>query len=278
MSRFANGELYVTVDSEAEARRCLLVGSVAPPDEQLLALTLASHTLAGQGASSVVAVLPYLGYARQDRPEPGRSLAAAWVGALLRAAGIAAVVTVDVHSSEAARLFPMPVTSLSPAPLFAPEVVRSGLDELCVVAPDEGAIERCEALRSAAGITSPVAWLAKRRTREGLVHLPLTGKLSRRAVVVDDILDTGATLVSCCRILREAGVEEITILVTHGLFSGEGWQEIWAAGAHRILTTDTVPGDPPADPRIAVLPARALFDRWVARGGGDQRSGGSVVS
>ncbi len=263
-SRFANGELHVRIHSDVRGRDCLIVGSVAPPDERLLALTLTAHTLAGEGASRVRALLPYLGYARQDRQEAGRSLAAAWVGELLRASGVAGVVALDVHSLAAMRLFPIPVTSLSPTALFAPEMVRSGIDGLTVVAPDEGAIERSRELRSAAGIEAPVAWLTKRRTREGMLHLGLTGELSRRAVVVDDILDTGATLVSCCRILRERGVEEITILATHGLFTGRGWTEIWAAGATRLYTTDTLPGRAPADPRVVVVPARPLIDEWLA--------------
>jgi ribose-phosphate pyrophosphokinase len=263
LGRFPNGELHVRLEADVAGLECVLVGSAAPPDEQILALTLAAHTLVKEGASRVRALLPYLGYARQDRPEPGRSLAAAWVGELLGASGVDEVVTVDAHSADAVRLFPIPVVSLSPAALFAPEIRHLGLKELTVVAPDEGALERCEALRAAVGVERPVAWLAKRRTPWGTVHLGLNGELSRTAVVVDDIVDTGGTLVSCCGVLSEAGVEEIAIVVTHGLFSGDGWRGIWAAGASRLVTTDTVPGRAPVDPRVAVLSARPLLEEWL---------------
>jgi ribose-phosphate pyrophosphokinase len=262
-SRFANGELHVRLEGEVEGADCLVVGSVAPPDEQLLSLSLLADTLVREGAANVTALLPYLGYARQDQREPGRSLAAAWVGGLLQASGIGAVVTVDVHSTEATELFPMPVTSLSPAPLFAPAIERLGLDELTVVAPDRGAVNRCEALRAAAAVPPPVAWLAKERTRGGVAHLGLEGRVSRRALVVDDILDTGDTLVSCCRMLRDAGVEEIAIAVTHGLFTVDRWKEIWATGATRLLVSDSVPGRAQDDPRVTVLPLRPLLESWV---------------
>jgi ribose-phosphate pyrophosphokinase len=264
VARFANGELHATIEGPVEGRHCVVVGSAAPPDERLLALTLVAHTLASHGAAGIRAVLPYLGYARQDELEPGRSLGAAWVGELLRASGIEDVVTVDLHSTGAARLLPMPVTSLPSASVFAPEVAKLGTDELTVVAPDEGAVERCEALRVLLGVSRPVAWLAKRRTREGVAHLGVNGSLSRRAIVVDDILDTGGTLVSCCRVLADEGVKETTIAVSHGLFTGDGWQEVWDAGATRLLITDTVPGRAPYDPRISVLSVRPLLERWMA--------------
>ena len=263
LDRFANGELHVRLEGEVAGADCLVVGSVAPPDEQFLSLSLLADTLVREGAATVTALLPYLGYARQDQPEPGRSLAAAWVGSLLQASGIGAVVTVDAHSVEATELFPMPVTSLSPASLFAPESERLGLEGLTVVAPDRGAVKRSEALRAATAIPLPVAWLAKKRTAGGVVHLGLEGRVSRRALVVDDILDTGDTLVSCCRMLREAGVEEIAVAVTHGLFTVDRWSEVWASGVSRLLVTDSVPARAPDDPRVTVLPLRTLLDRWV---------------
>lgn len=276
VERFPNGELHLRIDTEVEGRDCVLVGSAAPPDERLLALTLAAHTLAREGAASVRGLLPYVGYARQDRPERGLSLGAAWVGELLRASAIDGVVTVDVHSKQATRLLPMPITSLSSASVFGPAILALGLEELTVVAPDEGAVDRCEELRAATGIEAPVAWLAKRRVPEGTTHVGLHGELSRRAVVTDDILDTGGTLVSCCRTLTDAGVGEITILVTHGLFTGEGWREILGAGATRVFTTDSVPGRAPLDPRVEVLPIRPLLEQWLASssvvcGGPDQQ-------
>ena len=240
--RFPDGELWAELDDDVAGRDCALLGSLAPPDEQTLTTLLLADTLRRAGARRILALLPYLGYARQDRAPAGRSVGAAWAGSLLAAAGVDELVTVDVHSGAAAEQVPLPVTSLSPAHLFAAQLPSSPADDLTVVAPDEGARERCTALALAAGIATPIAYLRKQRTAAGVVHRQLVGEVGPRAVIVDDILDTGGTLLSACAELRAAGAREISIMVTHGTLSGERWRELPAAGAQRIVVTDTIPG------------------------------------
>ncbi|HYB23501.1 MAG TPA: archease [Solirubrobacteraceae bacterium] len=241
LERFSNGELYARMGSRVDGRVCAVLGSLAPPDERLLSVLLLAHTLKREGARRVLALLPYLGYARQDRADPGQSLGIAWVGDLLRAAGVDEVITIDVHSHAAATCLGVPLQSLSPAPLFADVLARDGLEQLSVVAPDEGARERCQAVIRAAGIDAPLAQLRKRRSREGVVHSELVGEVSPKVAIVDDILDTGSTLVSACATLRRAGAREITVCATHGLFTGERWRELAPLGVRRIYTTDSVP-------------------------------------
>ncbi len=242
LNRFANGELYVRVGDPVAGRICAILGSLAPPDEQILSILALAHTLKREGAREVVALLPYLGYARQDRAEHGQSLGAAWAGDLLRAAGVDRVLTLDVHSSRAAACFPMRVDSLSPAALFAEVLMGRGLADIILVAPDEGAVERAEAVIRAAGMDSTaLARMHKRRDANGVAHGSLTGTISSRAVIVDDILDTGSTLVSACAAVRLAGAREIDVFVTHGLFTGERWRELSALGVRRIYTTDSLP-------------------------------------
>ncbi|HYM45244.1 MAG TPA: ribose-phosphate diphosphokinase [Solirubrobacteraceae bacterium] len=266
LSRFPNGELYVRIGSPVAARVCAVLGSLAPPHEQTLSVLLLAHTLEREGARRVVAMLPYLGYARQDRVEPRQSLGAGWVGDLLCAMGVDRVLTIDVHSRRAAACFPMPVDSLSPAPLFADVLVQRGLVDVSVVAPDEGALERCEAVIRAAGIRTPLAYLRKQRDADGVTHSSLVGTVTSRVVIVDDILDTGGTLVSACTALRQAGAQEITVFATHGLFTGQRWRELPALGVQRIYTTDSIPaarehgGDV-----IEVLPVgRLIVDAFAA--------------
>lgn len=260
IERFPNQELHATVDGAVTGRHCLLLGALAPPDEHLLATLLLAHTLAKEGALTITALLPYLGYARQDRQEVGRSLAAAWTGELLRASRVDRVVTVDVHSGSIHRLFPIPVCSLSPAPVFAAELARLGFGDPTIVAPDEGALERAEAVRQAAGIDRPLAHFTKRRTEAGIVHSMLHGEIGRRVVVVDDILDTGGTLVSACEALRSAGAEEIVIMATHGLFTGTRWQALPSLGVARIFCTDTTPlPERAAAAGVVVLPVAELI-------------------
>jgi len=245
-ARFENGEWHLELEASVEAsvkdERCFILGSIAPPDEQMIHAWLLAHTLKKEGAHTVTAIFPYLAYARHDKDKAGESLGTAWVGAVARASGIDEVITVDVHSDRARNLFPIPVISLSSAEVFAEALHRFGLIEATIVAPDEGAIGRCEAVKKAARMApGEIPYFEKRRTLTGIAHVGRIGEVGRRVVIIDDILDTGGTLVSACERLREAGVEEINVMVTHGLFTGDRWKQLWRLGVQRIFCTDSVP-------------------------------------
>lgn len=162
----------------------------------------------------------------------------------------------------------MPVVSLSSAPLSAAELRHESLVGLTVVAPDEGAIERCKAVADAAGVAAPVAHLRKHRTMEGVVHTELVGEVGPRAVIVDDILDTGRTLLSACAQLCRAGAQEVSIMATHGTLSGERWRELPAAGARRIQLTDSIPDvSAKVEEAIEVLSITPLLEALRTRPG-----------
>jgi ribose-phosphate pyrophosphokinase len=240
--RFENGELHVDVQTPVRHEDCFILGSIAPPDEQMLTVLLLAHTLKKEGSGKVAAIFPYLAYDRHDKDKPGESLATAWVGAVARASGIDQVIAVDVHSERGRKLFPIPVVSFSPAHIFAQALSRFGLTQATIVAPDEGAIKRCEEVKKAAGMAPErVPYFEKQRGSTGIAHSGLIGDVGSHAVIIDDILDTGGTLVSACEKLRDVGVSEINIMVTHGLFTGERWKKLWQLGVTRIFCTDSVP-------------------------------------
>ena len=240
VQRFPNGELRTGVSERVDGRPCVLVGSISPPAGNLERLTLVAHALRRGGAEGITALLPYLAYARQDRAARTESLGLQWAGELLHASGIGEIVCVDVHSAQASEVLGLPLTSLSPAELLVGALPAAWVEEVSFVAPDEGAIDRASAIAQAAGVDGPVVWARKRRTASGIEHLGLVGSPGRRAIVVDDILDTGDTLVSCCRALRDAGVTDIVIVATHGLFTGDRWRAVLAEGVQTIVLTDTV--------------------------------------
>lgn len=240
--RFANGELFIEIETPVKDEDCLILGSVSPPDTQLFSTLLLAHTLRKEGAKQITGVFPYLAYSRQDKNKPRQSLAAAWTGAMLRASGFDKVITLDVHSPEDEQLFPIPLISISTAGIFAAALNRYQLTGATIVAPDKGAIARCEAVRAATGLPPLVVpWFEKHRLETGIFHSRLVGEVGSRAVLIDDILDTGATLVSACEKLLREGVEDIQIMVTHGLFTGRQWESLWELGVSRIFCTDTIP-------------------------------------
>ena len=240
ISRFANGELRMRVSRPVEGRRCVVVGSLSPPAGNLERLTLVTHALRRAGASRVTALLPYLAYARQDRAARTESLGLAWVGGLLRASGVNEVVCVDVHSRRAAEVLGLGLASLSPAKLIASALPTAWRSQVSFVAPDRGAVDRTVSVARAVGADPSVVWARKRRTATGVEHLGFVGSPKNRAVIVDDILDTGDTLVSCCRALRGDGVAEIAVIATHGLFTGTRWEALLAEGVREMWVTDTV--------------------------------------
>jgi len=266
VSRFANQELYAVVETAVSGQHCLILGSIAPPDTQTLSLSLLAHTLKKEGAQRVSAVVPYLGYSRQDKRKAGESLGTAWIGTILEASGVDEVLTIDAHSNRDAELFPIPLYSISPAHLFAIALVNSGLREATFVAPDTGAIARCKEVENAAGLSSgEIVRFEKQRTESGITHCGPIGVVGPRVIIVDDMLDTGETLVSACEKLKLAGVEKIYIAVTHGLFTGHRWQKLWSLGVECIFCTDTIPLRSDIDAsRIKILSVAPLVEEGLA--------------
>jgi ribose-phosphate pyrophosphokinase len=267
ISRFDNGELVARVGMQVRRAHCVVLGSVAPPDEQLLSLALLAHTLKKEGCRRLTVLLPYLGYSRQDKEKPGESLAAAWVGSVLRASGVDEVVTIDVHSARDKQLFSMPLVSLFPAEIFADAIRKCQLTDVTIVAPDNGAMPRCQAVNHALGkAVREIPYFEKKRSEAGIKHTHLIGRVGTRALIIDDILDTGGTLLSACEKLLHAGVSEIHIMVTHGLFTGTDWKRLWSLEVRQIFCTDTIPAmkDILDERRIVVLPIGQLLKEQIA--------------
>lgn len=268
IQRFANHELYILVDSKLSGQSCIVVGSVAPPDEQLLSFLLLAHTLTKEGAKKIVALMPYLAYARQHRDRPGESVAVPWVGSLLAASGIDKLVAIDVHNIAMQPHFSIPLISLTATPLLAQALQKKQhlKKDVTVVAPDAGAVTQAQALKNQLKLASPLVRFSKTRTHAGIMHLGSDRYVTTSALIIDDMIDTGSTLISCCQELKQQKVNDITIAVTHGLFTGNTWRELFSLGVSKIYCTDTVPLRPELlnEKRIVVIPVvTSLFINYL---------------
>jgi ribose-phosphate pyrophosphokinase len=239
-SRFGNGELHARVYDNVSGQDCIIISTLAPPDEQLLSLLMLANALKRSGANSIKAFLPYLSYARQDKFNRGESGGIALVGSLLKSSGIDEVITIDVHSELDKQLIGLPLTSLSSAQLFNSAIQKLEWNDITIVAPDEGAINRAQRVAAMINSTRSVAHLVKKHD-DGIMHLNLIGDVSKRVVIVDDIIDSGQTLVSACNILRDREVQEIAIVVTHGLFTGDAWTQLFELGVKTLVVSDSCP-------------------------------------
>lgn len=264
ISRFENLELHATLDIDVRRQQCLILGNISPPDENLLELLLLAHTCKKEKAKRVIALLPYLAYTRADKQKSRESLTNAWVGKLFAASGIDSVITVDLHSQRNEHEFSVPITSLSAAKVLAFELHKEKFKDASILAPDYGALERCKLLAVVLGIKK-IAYIEKTRTTNGVKHGEIIGPTARQVILHDDILDGGGTLISAASRLSKLGVKDIYVAVTHGLFTGVVWKELWQLGVKKIICTNSLPISKTLnDRRIKTVSISALLKESVS--------------
>lgn len=270
--RYPDGELCASAHQGVAGQDCLLVGTIAPPDNQLIEFLMLADAIKRGGARSLWAFLPYLAYARQDKFAVGQAGGIETIGALCRAAGLDGIATIDLHSELDSRLIGLPVLSLLPANLFAREIQRLGWPNVTIVAPDEGGIHRNETLAETLGVHGSVVHLVKKRT--SIVHLGVVGDVGEQVVIADDILDSGRTLVSACNVLHQHGVKDIAIAVTHGLFTGAIWRELFGLGIRALFVTDSCPSAlKTEEPEVRVISIKPMLETVLAAIRKEVRSG-----
>jgi ribose-phosphate pyrophosphokinase len=251
-SRFPDGEMHIEIRTSVRGCDVYLIQAAGPPvEEHLFQLLLLADACRRAGAARLTAVVPYLGYARQDRRATGREpVGARLVADLLAAGGIERTVAVDLHSAALEGVFGMPLEHLTAVSLLS-DVLRPTLREGAVlVAPDLGATKLAERYARLLGL--PVAFVHKRRlSGEQVMVRGVTGDVRDRApLVVDDMITTGGTMEAAIAAVLEAGSRpEVTVAATHGLLVGAAAERLRRLPVTRIVTTDSV-----AAPEVGTLP------------------------
>lgn len=269
-ARFSNGELSLKLESEVEGKDCYVLGSISPPDEQLFSMLQLADGMRRYHAKTITMIFLYFSYARHDKLVQGKTLTFLLMGELFKAAGVNRVVTLEIHNPSMAKDFATQLISLSAAPLFSKVLKTENLTAATLVAPDKGALPRCEAVRKETAMSNEIICFKKQRTESGVV-IDLEGKPAKANVIIDDILDTGGTLVLASEALVKKGAERNIVLVTHGLFTGDYWQKLWSLHVERIYTTDSVPSlGPGRDARIRIISVvPLLLDFFATRSPGE---------
>jgi len=257
IARFPDGELGISIHESLRGDDVYLVQPVSPPvNEHLVELLLLADACRRDGAARITAVMPYVGYARQDRRSGRSALGGRLVADLLAAAGVTGAVAVDAHTSAFEGFFAATVDHLSAIPLLA-EHVRSRLPrDSVIVAPDLGAAKLAE--RYASILDLPVAFVHKRRiTATEVVAHTVTGDVAGRApFIVDDMITTGATIEAAANAVLAAGARPvITVAATHALLVGRAVEWLRGLGLQRLVVTDSVavPADVPLPLEVVSL-------------------------
>lgn len=259
-SRYESGELYLKIKTKVKDDLCLIIGDTAPPDENLLKLLMLANTLKQAGAKKIIALVPYLGYSRQEHQIENVARNTYLLGSLLKTAGVHELVTIVLHNPEIQTDFPIKLTSLSARPIFFPTISKMFYKDLTLLAPDEGAIERCHALRTG----WPVAYLEKQRLAKVIKLTKLVGQAKSEVVIYDDILNTGETLIKAVDKLKTYNVKKITILVTHGQFFTTNWKKLLRSPVAKIYTTDScLNAKPHQSKKIKVLSSLPVIRQYL---------------
>ena len=243
IKKFSDGEIYIEINENIRGNSIFIIQAISSPaNDNLMELLLCIDALKRSSAKNITAVIPYFGYARQDRKVvPRTSISAKLVSNLITKAGADRIVTVDLHAGQIQGFFDIPVDNLFATPIFSRHIKRKIKSKnLICVAPDIGGVERARALGRKLDIG--LAIIDKRRPAPGKSQvMNVIGNVKGKAcIVVDDIIDSGGTIVNAADALIKRGAKEVHVYVTHGVLSGEAVEKIKRSKIKNLVVTDTI--------------------------------------
>ncbi|HRK18373.1 MAG TPA: ribose-phosphate pyrophosphokinase [Hyphomicrobiaceae bacterium] len=270
VKRFADMEIFVEIHENVRGEDVFILQSTSfPANDNLMEVLILADALKRASARRITAVMPYFGYARQDRkPGPRTPISAKLVANLIERSGIDRVMTLDLHAGQIQGFFDIPTDNLFAAPTFARDIHdRFDLDKLVVVSPDVGGVVRARAL--AKRINTPIAICDKRRERAGESEvMNVIGDVrGKRCILIDDIVDSGGTLVNAANALLAVGASEVYAYITHGVLSGGAVSKIANSKLKQLVITDSIQPTEAvkATQNIRVLSIAPLMAEAIAR-------------
>ncbi len=252
---FPDGEWSVWINEPVNNAQVFVVQSTSPPvNSNLVELCLIADALRREGARRICAVIPYFGYARQERQSrTGEPISAKVAADILVDSGITKVITVDLHAEPIVGFFNVPVVHLSALKLLAQRIKRLSLKDPVVVSPDVGGVRRVRNFAYHLGY--PIAVVEKRRffeQRDKTEAMTMGGDVvGKSAIILDDLISTGGTIVENAKILKDAGVKKVIVCATHAVFTGNYKEKLGDDIVEKVIVTDTIPV--PAEKRFKKL-------------------------
>ncbi|WBU54335.1 ribose-phosphate pyrophosphokinase [Paracoccus sp. SCSIO 75233] len=270
VERFNDQEIFVEVFDNVRGEDMYIIQSTSnPANDNLMELLIMTDALKRSSANRITAVIPYFGYARQDRRAKARTpISAKLVANMLTKAGVDRVLTLDLHATQIQGFFDIPVDNLYAAPVFALDIrhhFKGKLDDLMVVSPDVGGVSRAREI--AQRINSPMAIVDKRREKAGEVaDMTVIGDVEgKTCVIVDDICDTAGTLCKAAQLLTDHGATEVHAYITHGVLSGPAVERVQGSVMKSLVITDSInqPAAVKSAANIRIVPTAPMFAQAI---------------
>ena len=264
VSRFSDGEIRVQVDESARGMDAFIIQSTCVPiNESIMELLIMIDAFRRASARRITCVIPYYGYARQDKKiKPREPVTARLVANMLTVAGASRILTLDLHADQIQGFFDLPVDHLYAGPIIADYLIQKGLNDAdtVVVSPDVGGVARARALAEMLG--TPIAIIAKRRPEPNKSEVKeIIGDVQgKNAVMMDDIIDTAGSITQGAVALKERGAKKVYACCTHPVLSGEAIQRLKSAPIEEVVVTDTIPTSVENDKFTVLSVSRLLAD------------------
>lgn len=265
IKNFSDGEIYVRFEESIRGSDLFIIQSTPPPADNWMELIFLVDAARRASAARITAVMPYFGYARQDRKDQPRvSIASKALANILTATGVDRVLTMDLHAAQLQGFFDIPVDHLYGSAVLIEHLREHAAENLVVVAPDVGSLKMARAY--AKRLDAELALIDKRRPIQNVAEvMNIIGDVDgRNVLLLDDMVDTAGTLVSAAKALREAGALDIQAAATHALLSGPAYERIESSEISNLLVTDTVPLRRPSD-KIRVVSVADHFADAIHR-------------
>ncbi|MFK8265632.1 ribose-phosphate pyrophosphokinase [Capnocytophaga cynodegmi] len=265
ISRFSDGEFQPSFEESVRGARVFIIGSTNPSCENLMEMLLMLDAAKRASARHITAVMPYFGWARQDRKDKPRvPIAAKLVANLLESAGATRIITMDLHADQIQGFFERPVDHLYASTIFLPYLQSLGLEKLCMASPDMGGSKRAYAYSKY--LNSEVVVCYKQRKQANVIDtMELIGEVEgRNVVLVDDMVDTAGTLVKAAELMKERGALGVRAVTTHAILSGGAYERIENSQLEELIVTDSIPLKRESK-KIKVLSCSDLFAEVMHR-------------
>lgn len=259
VSKFSDGEMGISFEESIRGNDVLLIASTYPPADNLMELLLMIDAAKRASANRIVAVIPYFGFARQDRKDKPRvAIGAKLVANLLTAAGVSRVMTMDLHADQIQGFFEVPVDHLFASSIFLPYIEKLDTSNIIMAAPDTGGTKRANAYAKYLNVDMAICY-KQRKVANKIEKMTVIGEVEGKDVLlVDDIIDTAGTLTTAADMMMDKGAKSVRALCTHAILSGPAYERVESSTIKELIVTDTIPLKGKCD-KIKVLSVADLF-------------------